>query len=331
VDAFGGNYDFYASNEDGKSYFAGDVGIGTITPQNKLNVIGDGNFTGLIYGNGSQLIGIDTTETDSLAYNGTLALNSSLDNYYLKSNPFNFYNSSIFDYNDYYLKSNPFNFYNLSNFPYTHLSNFTDNLLWTSEFNATGDSRWAGLGGGDVTKVIAGEGINVDTETGNVTVSGEDATTTNKGIANFNTNYFTVSSGEVSLKNKTSYWSCPGSSFIASLPDINDVNHVGNVVVATVGGISFSSPVFLPQGVTITNAIVYGNAGTGDVLWILKRSVLNDNVPENLAMSLFNTEETEIVNATVDNSKYSYVITTSDTSASDTIYSARITYTTNYD
>jgi len=33
----------------------GNVGIGTTTPQNTLNVIGDGNFTGLLYGNGSQL------------------------------------------------------------------------------------------------------------------------------------------------------------------------------------------------------------------------------------------------------------------------------------
>jgi len=42
------------------------IGIGTATPQNELNVIGDINFTELIYGNGSQLTGITTTETDPL-------------------------------------------------------------------------------------------------------------------------------------------------------------------------------------------------------------------------------------------------------------------------
>jgi len=36
----------------------GRFGIGTSTPQNELNVIGDINATGLIYGNGSQLTGI---------------------------------------------------------------------------------------------------------------------------------------------------------------------------------------------------------------------------------------------------------------------------------
>ena len=33
----------------------GNVGIGTTTPQNKLNVIGDGNFTGTVYSNGQVL------------------------------------------------------------------------------------------------------------------------------------------------------------------------------------------------------------------------------------------------------------------------------------
>ena len=46
--------DIYLSGEihsdgTGDSYFMGDLGIGTLTPQNKLNVIGDGNFTGNLY------------------------------------------------------------------------------------------------------------------------------------------------------------------------------------------------------------------------------------------------------------------------------------------
>ena len=49
--------------------------------------------------------------------------------------------------------------------------------------------------------VAPGEGIDVDYASGVATVKGEDATTTNKGIASFNTNDFSVSSGAVSIKN----------------------------------------------------------------------------------------------------------------------------------
>ena len=47
--------------------------------------------------------------------------------------------------------------------------------------------------------LTAGEGIDVTNGAGSITLSAEDATATNKGIASFNASEFTVSSGAVSI------------------------------------------------------------------------------------------------------------------------------------
>lgn len=51
--------------------------------------------------------------------------------------------------------------------------------------------------------VLGGEGIDVTHAGSVITVAGEDASTTNKGVASFNTNNFTVSSGAVTTKDIT--------------------------------------------------------------------------------------------------------------------------------
>ncbi|GAH21245.1 unnamed protein product [marine sediment metagenome] len=87
------------------------VGIGTITPQNTLNVIGTGNFTGNLYGGtvysgGSEVL-TSFTETDPY-WTGNQS------SYFTKSDilGFSYYNLTSFDIADYYLKSNPFSFVN---------------------------------------------------------------------------------------------------------------------------------------------------------------------------------------------------------------------------
>jgi|21_taG_2_1085346.scaffolds.fasta_scaffold04537_5 hypothetical protein len=53
-----------------------------------------------------------------------------------------------------------------------------------------------------VTSIVEGEGIDISAATGDVRISGEDATTSNKGIASFSSDNFAVSSGAVTIKDE---------------------------------------------------------------------------------------------------------------------------------
>ena len=101
----------------------------------------------------------------------------------------------------------------------------------------------------DATSFTAGEGIDISGST----ISAEDATVSNKGIASFNTNHFTVSSGAVSIK--TLNQNTTGSA--ATL-----------TTARTLGGVSFdgSANIDLP-GVNIAgNQNTSGNAATATAL-----------------------------------------------------------------
>ncbi len=149
---------------------------------------------------------------------------------------------------------------------------------------------------------------------------------------NFNADDFLVSSGVVNLKNKTSYWSCPGCSFIPEETDVNDVqidaNQFGILHNINFNGIC-SVGVNLPQGAVVTKAIVYGNfVGTN---WNLFRKHLSEqDGTELMATAAIASDDSTITGGTVDNDFYCYFFDV-PTVAGNQIYGAKVEYTTDYD
>jgi len=196
------------------------------------------------------------------------------------------------------------------------------------DFRLTTQNATAGTGAylkvkGDTTSTSnsvlmeAGEGIDIVRQAnGSLTFSGEDATTSNKGIASFSSSDFVVSSGAVSLDDNISANTSGTAATATALATARNI-----------GGVSFdgTANINLPGVNTTGNQDTSGNAGTATALESARNIGVNLNGDvTGYANTDFDGTGNVLVNITT--TYNNDVVLGTDTSGN---YAAEVTGTTN--
>ena len=125
----------------------------------------------------------------------------------------------------------------------------------------------------------------------------------------------------------TNYFSITGNAWQSANPDTDQVA-LGNNRIRADETVILSAPVFLPNGATVTSAIVYGNAAAEAETWTLGLTASNTGAAITaLASAAFNTADSTISNAVIDNNTNVYWFKSSSIDVNDEIWGAEITYT----
>ena len=157
------------------------------------------------------------------------------------------------------------------------VKSYIDTTVTAQDLDYSGDSGSGAVDLDSQTFTIAGgEGIDTVGSGQTLTVSGEDATTSNKGIASFSSDNFAVSSGAVTIKN----------SGVANVELVNDDVSFGGITVAL--GASDATPAF-----NLTDA---ANYPTSSLTGTISNSQLATGI-----------DATKIGNGDVTNSELSYI------------------------